>query len=260
MICIGLFVAYLTFFWMAMFDRIKNENSTTNSKNGTFNKKAFVGFLFIIGLIAAFVQNWLYIKDPAWDLENSYPATYRISIWILIISYILLLMYFAVQVYAITKCWRDRLARHKTFLVFSLYFIIAICVLSATGYANYNSKKGPGILMGIFLYNFYVWVLQWFYSFSDIGKSQNTQYEKNDNDYVEQNEQFGYMDNLEDKSMNSWRMDQDEDQEEEKGNGAELILNKDDPEKARINMPNFANNQENAKRSETLPSVRIFKL
>jgi hypothetical protein len=116
--------------------------------------------------------------------------------FLLILSYICLLIEMIIQFCRIAKVWRSRLARHKTILLFSLYFMIAIIVALGTGASQYYKLSGAGLLSSMGLYNIYVWCLQYLYSFSGTGIQKEKTLRDVDSDY-QANREFAYMDNLE---------------------------------------------------------------
>lgn len=140
--------------------------------------------------------NYEYVDDPAYSLSEGHPEGYKALMFVLVLSYICLIVELVCQIWRIIKVWRSRLARHKTLVLFSLYFMIAFAVVISTGAAQYYQLSGAGLLSSMGIYNLYIMSLQWLYSFSGDGKQKEATFKEVENNYAA-NREFAYMDNLE---------------------------------------------------------------
>lgn len=219
LICIilGIFIVLLFEFWLNMLKRIVDEGNSNVSAGIPSWLKVYLWTLFAFNLIAVMILNYVYVYDPAYDLEDERPTAFHLFQLIIGVMLIALGVYMFVHLFKICKVWRNRLARHKTFLLFSLYFMFAIIIILAPGWSHYHSKNGPGILISITLYNVYIWCLQYLYCYSGTGQHQNYKFQENERNF-QKNRQYAYMDNLEDPASpppeefpkGVWAMDKEE--------------------------------------------------
>ena len=114
---------------MCMYDRIIFDNNeiATNARDKW--KNGFVIIVFLFYFFCELIINSKYADNPGYDVKEDLPTSYKISKLLLNAILIGLGIWFIYKTYKICVCWRSRLARHKTFLSFTLYFVLTLYVL-----------------------------------------------------------------------------------------------------------------------------------
>lgn len=258
----GVFIAYVILFWLVMLKRIVGEQNNTNTTKLTIWTKLFVFMIFFINLCAVMMVNYEYINDPAYRLQEDHPEGYKAMMFLLALTYFIQFLEILFGFWAIMKVWKSRLSRHKTFQMLSLYFMIAIIVIQATGIGHYYQTEGAGILSSIAQYNLYILCQQYLYSFDGVGKEKESMI-KGVNQRYQENSQYAYMEKLEDdQEEDNKTVDNFDDLDNEivdfefgKFNPEFMNAGERNPDKMKI----FSNNKTNLERDEPISIKPIVK-
>ena len=145
---------------------------------------------------SGFLLAYTFYTDPASVPDEDYPQTYIIFKYIVFFVSGVIFIYLSILSYFILKNWRTRLARHKTFFLFSINFTIIMAVLIYTNSFSFYSLSGIKTLLMIVLSNTYVYLLLFLYSISSSGKRELATIQKQNEmaerkyDYLEDNCNF----------------------------------------------------------------------
>ena len=153
-------ISILLLFWIIMVQRIWKEKIRVKTKlvNPLNLILWILGFIFL--MVSSSIASVVYRFDPAFHVDRDYPTSYMVfEIFVLIYMLVLLILLFFC-IYKMCGQWKKIIWRHKVFFVMSIYFFLAVFILSVTGsYQSYDSD-GIKLLMMIFICNFYVVLLQ----------------------------------------------------------------------------------------------------
>lgn len=162
-------ISILLLFWIIMVQRIWKEKIRVKTKliNPLNLILWFVGFVFL--MVTSTIGAVVFRFDPAFHVDREYPTSYQVfEVFVLIYMLVLLILLFFC-IYKMCGQWKKIIWRHKIFFIMSIYFFLAVFILSVTGaYQSYDSD-GIKVLMMIFIVNFYIILLQIFWRFTKDG-------------------------------------------------------------------------------------------
>ncbi len=167
-----LFFSLLIFFWIVMIQRIHNEpfRHSTKFVNRYSITIGLIGFLLLIitGTIAALAYRF----DPEFHINEKYPKSYMVFRIFLTIYALTLLILLFMNIYKLFQKWKKVIPRHRLFFILSVYFFFAVFLFLVLGvYQSYDSD-GVKVFLLIFLFNFYIYLLQIFWRFTNQNQNE----------------------------------------------------------------------------------------